>query len=74
MISGLRRSCTKTLPLPRRPPPPVGAGSIVNRTNGLIAQGNLIGAARAVVEGLNDYPKNSELLGTLNSIYRQCRN
>ena len=42
-------------------PPPVGVGPIVNRAKGLIAQGNLAGAARAIVGGLKDNPKNSEL-------------
>ena len=51
------------------PPPPVGVGPIVNRAKGLIAQGNLTGAARALVEGLKDNPKNSELIGTIQQLY-----
>ena len=51
------------------PPPPVGVGPIVNTAKGLIAQGNLIGAARAIVEGLKDNPKNSDLRGTIQQIY-----
>ena len=49
---------------PPPPPPPVGVGPIVNTAKGLIAQGNLIGAARAIVGGLKDNPKNSDLIGT----------
>ena len=52
------------------PPPPVGVGPIVNRAKGLIAQGNLIEAARALVGGLKDNPKNSELTGTIQQLYR----
>ena len=55
---------------PPSPPPPVGVGPIVNRAKGLIAQGNLAGAARALVEGLKDNPKNSELAGTIVQLYR----
>jgi tetratricopeptide (TPR) repeat protein len=50
-------------------PPPVGVGPIVSTAKNLIAQGNLIGAARAIVEGLEDNPKNSDLLGTLQQVY-----
>ncbi len=42
----------------------------VNTAKGLIAQGNLIGAARAIVEGLKDNPKNSDLIGTILQLYR----
>ena len=55
---------------PPPPPPPVGVGPIVNTAKGLIAQGNLIGAARAIVGGLKDNPKNSELTGTIQQLYR----
>ena len=55
---------------PPPPPPPVGVGPIVNNAKGLIAQGNLTGAARALVEGLKDNPKNSELTGTIEQLYR----
>ncbi len=55
---------------PPPPPPPVGVGPIVNNAKGLIAQGNLTGAARALVEGLKDNPKNSELTGTIVQLYR----
>ena len=46
---------------PPPPPPPVSVAPIVTNAKGLIAQGNLIGAARAIVEGLKDNPKNSDL-------------
>jgi hypothetical protein len=55
---------------PPPPPPPVGVGPIVNNAKGLIAQGNLSGAARAIVGGLKDNPKNSELTGTILQLYR----
>ena len=55
---------------PPSPPPPVGVGPIVSRAKGLIAQGNLTGAARALVEGLKDNPKNSDLTGTIMQLYR----
>jgi tetratricopeptide (TPR) repeat protein len=54
---------------PPSPPPPVGVGPIVNTAKDFIAQGNLIGAARAIVNGLEAHPKNSDLLGTLDRIY-----
>jgi hypothetical protein len=41
-----------------------------NTAEGLIAQGNLIGAARAIVGGLKDNPKNSELTGMIAPLYR----
>ena len=41
----------------------------MNKAKGLIAQGNLTGAARALVEGLKDNPKNSELTGTIDQLY-----
>ena len=56
--------------VPPPPPPLVGVGPIVNNAKGLIAQGNLTGAARALVEGLKDNPKNSELTGTIVQLYR----
>ena len=40
-----------------------------NTAKGLIAQGNLIGAARAIVVGLKDNPKNSDLIRTLQPLY-----
>ena len=49
-------------PVPMEPPS-------ANRAKGLIAQGNLIGAARAIVEGLKDNPKNSDLIGTIQQLY-----
>jgi hypothetical protein len=55
---------------PPPPPPPVGVGPIVNNAKGLIAQGNLIEAARAIVGGLKDNPKNSELTGMIQQLYR----
>ena len=55
---------------PPPPPPLVGVGQIVTNATGLIAQGNLTGAARALVEGLKDNPKNSELTGTIQQLYR----
>ena len=55
---------------PPPPPPVVGVGPIVNRAKGLIDQGNLIEAARALVGGLKDNPKNSELTGTIQQLYR----
>ena len=56
----------------RRPHLPLlsASGPIVNNAKGLIAQGNLTGAARALVEGLKDNPKNSELTGTIVQLYR----
>jgi thioredoxin-like negative regulator of GroEL len=51
------------------PPPPVGVGPSVNTAKGLIAQGNLTGAARTIVGGLEDNPKNSDLIGTLQLLY-----
>ena len=56
--------------VPPSPPPPVGVGPIVSRAKGLIAQGNLTGAARALVEGLKDNPKNSEFTGMIVQLYR----
>ena len=41
----------------------------MNTAKGLIAQRNLIGAARAIVEGLKDNPKNSDLIGTIQPLY-----
>ena len=41
-----------------------------NTAKGLIAQGNLPGAARALAESLKDNPKNSELTGTIQQLYR----
>ena len=41
----------------------------MTRSKGLIAQGNLSGAARTIVGGLKDNPKNSELIGTLQPLY-----
>ncbi len=41
-----------------------------NTAKGLIAQGNLVGAARAIAGGLKDNPKNSELTGTIPQLYR----
>jgi hypothetical protein len=55
---------------PPPPPPLVGVGPIVTNAKGLIAQGNLTGAARALVEGLKDNPRNSELTGTIVQLYR----
>ena len=48
---------------PPSPPPPVGVAPIVTTAKSLIAQGNLIGAARTIVGGLKDNPKNSDLTG-----------
>ena len=41
-----------------------------NTAKGLIAQGNLVGAARTIVGGLKDNPKNAVLAGTLQALYR----
>jgi predicted Zn-dependent protease len=51
------------------PPPPPGVGPIVNSAKNFINIGNLTGAARTIAGGLKDFPKNSELLGTLQQIY-----
>jgi hypothetical protein len=51
------------------PPPPIGVAPIVTTAKSLIAQGNLTGAARAIVGGLKDNPKNSDLTGTLQPLY-----
>ena len=40
-----------------------------NTAKGLIAQRNLSGAARTIVGGLKDNPKNSDLVGTLQQVY-----
>ena len=41
-----------------------------NTAKGLTSQGDLTGAARAIVGGLKDNPKNSELTGTILQLYR----
>ena len=41
-----------------------------NTAEGLIAQGNLTGAARTIVGALKENPKNSELTGMIPSLYR----
>ncbi len=41
----------------------------MNTAKSLIAQGNLIGAARTIVGGLKDNPKNSDLTGTIQPLY-----
>ena len=49
-------------PVPMEPPS-------ANTAKGLIAQRNLVGAARTIVGGLKDNPKNSDLIGTLQQVY-----
>ena len=55
-------------PLPVAPVPMERPSA--NTAKGLIARGNLTGAARAIVGGLKDNPKNSDLVGTLQQLYR----
>ena len=64
------RDAVVVAPPPPSPPVVVGVGSIVNTAKGLIDQGNLIEAARALVGGLKDNPKNSELTGMIQQLYR----
>ena len=58
-----------TPPPPVVTPPPVSVGPIVNTAKDFIAQGNLMEAARAIVDGLETHPRSSDLLGTLDRIY-----
>ena len=61
----------KATPLPVAPVPMELPSA--NTAKGLIAQGNLTGAARALVEGLKDNPKNSELIGTTSAALSRRR-
>ena len=69
-----RRGAPRPVATPEAAPLPVAPVQMepasANTAKGLIAQGNLPGAARALAEGLKDNPKNSELTGTIQQLYR----